>query len=228
MSLLNPNDLQQYLRQAETRLHRPKPVKEEDSEEKADAVDNMIENFRGRLRLLTMRFHEGEIPVTMWHQLYEAELRMLHLIGVTVAVGGFNNLIRSDLQWYEQRVAEQMTYLDAFRQSITPPSTLPQTIEVRAQSYAAGVTYTYGRAFTDALGMPHLPAYPGDGTTACLQWCKCRWRIVKLSGNGNWDAHWHRSPVESCPQCIAREAGWRPVRIRGYALQPYETKGTFR
>ncbi len=98
----------------------------------------------------------------------------------------------------------------------------------RALLYVATADATFQKAQTDARGMPRLPAFPKDFSSACSHNCFCQWRIQTLDGDGNWDCTWVYDPLrDNCPQCPRRAQVWKPLRIRSFVIQPYDAAGLF-
>lgn len=117
-------------------------------------------------------------------------------LGVQVGGATLNtrNLSRAERADIARAVAAQQPYLDRFAASLDTLS--DRQIAARAASYADSVTSTYWRA-----AAPNLPFFPGDGQTACLTHCKCRW---EQHSDGYY---WVLGPTEHCSGCLARAAG---------------------
>lgn len=207
-------------------LPPPPPPDEDDSDPREKLLAYMA-LFRGQVVLLTQRYCGGELNVTEWRILIEAEIRMLHAVAAAFAVGGFRNLRQPDLLRVQQAVSAQMSYLNRFAATLAPPTPFSESAVVnRVRLYAGAAWNTYAETFTQALGLPALPFYPCDGTSSCAQNDKCFWRIIKLGGDGNWDVYWNRSIEESCPECIIRERVCNPLRIRNGIILPFDATGT--
>jgi hypothetical protein len=69
--------------------------------------------------------------------------------------------------------------------------------------------YELGKA--ESQGAPSLPAYPGDGQTACLGNCRCNWDIEETEDA--WEATWELNDAEHCADCIANAEQWNPLRL---------------
>jgi len=120
----------------------------------------------------------------------------------------------------DQRLQAQRDFLDGFRGDVEGMS--PEAIKRRARMYIGSGQATMQEAATTRLGMPLLPAYPKDGTSDCLNNCRCWWDIQSLEGNGNWDCIWTLRPAEHCPTCEARARAWSPIQIRNGVIQPFD------
>lgn len=78
-----------------------------------------------------------------------------------------------------------------------------------------------------AIGLPILPAYPKSGSSACKWHCYCKWDITHLGGK-DFDCTWVIDPErDNCPQCIARAIEWRPLKVVGGVVQPFNASGLF-
>lgn len=90
--------------------------------------------------------------------------------------------------------------------------------EARAESYSGSVTQPYWQGKTRMLP---LPALPGQGTQ-CHGRCRCKWRVVPIDGDGNFDCFWQLSPKATdgdvCQTCRQRALEWNPLKIRGNRL----------
>lgn len=104
------------------------------------------------------------------------------------------NLSRAERADIARAVAAQAPYLDRFAASLDTLS--DRQIAARAASYADSVTPTYWRA-----AAPSLPFFPGDGQTACLTHCACRW---ERRDDGYY---WVLGDAEHCDGCRQRAAG---------------------
>lgn len=134
----------------------------------------------------------------------------------------------------ERTLEGQFAFLRGFRDWIrdTPAEDVTEAeVYQRSRLYGAASRQSFVRAELADLGLTcELPAYPGDGTTACLVNCKCRWSVRVLSkARGDFDVSWRMGPAEHCSYCRRRSRTWTGLRVRGNVLvDGYETVGTFR
>lgn len=193
----------------------PAPQPRSDDENRDD-LERYMQMFVGHVTLLTQRMAAGEIGVSEWRLLLEAEIRMLHATALLIARGGMAYLQPRDPITVERLVSVQLTYLDMFAHAISPPTPFSSALaEARARMYAGAALATYYRVYADSLGLPELPRYPGDGSTACLSRCRCRLRIDAL-GDGDFDVWWVIDALaEHCPDCVELTRTWSPLRVRG-------------
>jgi hypothetical protein len=206
---------------------RPRVITPETPDDEAqEKLNLLILTYQTRFRQLAAQWSND--PDRLLVEL-QTELYYLHVAAAAIAVGGTSRLTGPDMTVIDRNFSTQQRHLLAFMSVIRPPSSFDQiAVENRASLYAGLAANTYSRVFAQALGLPPLPAYPGDGSTACLQWCKCHWRIFKLEGNGNFDVYWIKTAMESCPQCIQRAAVWSPLQVRNGVFVNLTSSGVFR
>jgi hypothetical protein len=121
-------------------------------------------------------------------------------------------------------VQRQYRFLRRWRQEIIRDSveafSLAQ-LNDRAQKYGAAASESFEKGYSAEVGMPPniLPAYPGDGTTACMTRCKCRWAINILNKqNQDFDCTWTLGVAEHCETCLERADAWVQLEIRNGVL----------
>ena len=112
-------------------------------------------------------------------------------------------------------MTNQQKHLSNWFRQIKQAKALPGGAH-RAQMYADSLMGLYQKAWGKGqekkTGMPELPAYPRDGTTLCLVYCRCRWRIKKISDT-EYKAYWILGVAEHCPNCKCRARHWNPLTI---------------
>lgn len=90
-------------------------------------------------------------------------------------------------------------------------------VRARSQLYINSARQAYERAKARALGVPDLPAYPGDGSTVCKSNCACSWRLEPIYDDDDnligWNAFWELGAADHCPDCIQRSIQWNPLRL---------------
>jgi hypothetical protein len=74
-------------------------------------------------------------------------------------------------------------------------------IRRRAELYAGPVRATYYKE-----RYPNLPAWPADGSTECLAFCRCSWQ----ESDGQF--YWRLGAAEHCPTCNSRASSWAPYK----------------
>lgn len=133
----------------------------------------------------------------------------------------------------ERVIDGQLAHLRRFRDEVRDAEEVAEArVYQRARLYGAASRQSFVRAELAGLGLTcELPAYPGDGTTACWTNCLCRWSVRTLSrARGDFDVSWRMgSAEEHCAHCRKRQRVWKGLRVRGNALvSGYETLGVFR
>lgn len=113
------------------------------------------------------------------------------------------NLSRAERQAIRERVAGQLPYLRQFAEQVRAGEKSEAQVAAQSALYAGAVRATFSEARWYGAG---LPAHPGDGSTQCLTQCGCAWALR----DGGY--YWERGKDDSCPECISREARWRPWR----------------
>lgn len=158
----------------------------------------------------------GSLDVLSWQR--EVERVLARYITASFMAGrGRFTLDESELAAVRKWVAAQTGYIDRFAMDmlndpIDEGEDFPKKWRNRAVMYATSIVQSFYGGET--WGIP-LPAMPGDGTSQCGQNDKCTWRIVKLSGKGNWDAYWELHPAEHCfpgDTMIMTPGGEREIR----------------
>ena len=197
-----------------------------------ELVKKLQTDFSNTVKRHTSNYLSGEMTLNQWYGIMSREVRKLHLAAGAIGAGGWQDLGGMAMELVLSQVREHVDFLERFRDQIQAAldENLPLSdrfILARAAAYGGAANETVELAYTATLGLPRLPAYPGR-LTACYSNCKCSWDIRQLPLNGNWDCFWNRSPVESCPTCLARERAFSPLRIRNGIIQPYPRGGIYR
>ena len=171
----------------------------------------------------------SDITVQQWLAQMTIEVERLHTTAYVVGAGGLSEITQEDMQKIASINAQQRGFLTGWAQQLAGEDEISAAkIKQRAQLYLNAANATLQKATTAAMGMPQLPAYPGDGTTECLVNCKCTWWIKRMPGRGNWDCTWKLAPAEHCDTCNARAVAWSPLQIRSGQIQAYASVGLFR
>lgn len=177
----------------------------------------IIEPLSQELVALFDEIAAGRIAIDAWQ--YEVERLLAKNITAAFMAGrGKFSLNESEITKIREWVSKQARYLESFAVDIaTHPDDeeFTQKWRNRAASYATSIVNPFYSGET--WGIP-LPAIPGDMTSQCGQADKCSWHIVKLEGEGNWDATWRLHPAEHCQTCLERARLWKPLQIRNYQL----------
>jgi hypothetical protein len=104
---------------------------------------------------------------------------------------------------------KQYRYLDRFANEIALGQLSDKEIAARARMYTAGANSNFGRGQAAAWHVT-LPAYPGDGSTQCKNYCRCSW--VMSETETEIRASWRLGgSKEKCPDCRRRASTWNPL-----------------
>lgn len=123
-------------------------------------------------------------------------------------------LSRAERAEIKAAVAKQLEYLRGFVEDVQAGKLSEKQVRARADLYSGAVRETYSQARW--LGIP-LPFMPTQGSE-CKVNCRCRWDVVKLDGDGNYDAYWRMGATEQhCTTCPSRAAA-SPYQIRAGQL----------
>lgn len=188
------------------------------------ALERLQSRLREEYRRITTDFTNGTISIEQWYRQMADLSNRANIAGSALAVGGVENLTAADLQAIERANETQLAYLNRFRRELTG---LSVAIAIaRAALYAGAISALYWLVFTQAMGLPTLPAQPGV-LTSCTSQCKCHWGIKKLDGNGNWDCYWRLGEAEHCRECVQREEVFNPLQIRNGIIQVFNPTGIY-
>jgi len=153
----------------------------------------------------------GEMSTSSWVFGMRGEIKKTYINQYLLAKGGRQNMTQADWGRLGGMLKNQYGYLDKFAQDINAGKMTEAQIKARSQLYINSGRQAYERGRVAALGMPSLPAYPGDGSTQCLTNCQCHWEITEAETE--WLAYWTLGAAEHCPDCVQRAQDWAPYRM---------------
>ena len=130
--------------------------------------------------------------------------------------GGKNVVTREEWLRIGRDCKEQYRYLNRFADQIEAARASgkpfsPEYIANRSKMYIDSATKEFERARAEAVGVPSLPAYPGDGQTVCTVNCRCNWEIEET--DTGWDCTWTLGQAEHCTDCLVNADKWAPLVI---------------
>lgn len=136
-------------------------------------------------------------------------IKSVHIDMAMLGKGGRSQMTPRDWGHVGQELRRQYQYLTKF--ALEVPDLSPAQVAARAGLYMEAAKSSYERANAAAAGIPDLPAYPGDGKTACGTNCRCSW---EFEGN---EATWVLGAEDpaTCDDCIANAARWAPLVVGG-------------
>lgn len=136
--------------------------------------------------------------------------------------GGRSQMSQRDWGAVGGLLSKQYALMPEFQRALEAGELSEAQIRQRMHQYFESAPEAYERGNAAAHSIFSLPAYPRDGSTECMNGCKCHWRIVDGELSGDADCYWEISPLaENCPTCLKRATLWYPIRYRGGILQPY-------
>lgn len=185
--------------------------------------DTYTDRQKLRTDALARQLVDGDITIQQWTLAMREAVKETYLSQYAMAIGGRQTMTQRDFGIIGRALRDQYEYLQKFATDIqTGKYTganldgILKRMQVRAGMYIESGTEMYERAKGEALGVPRLPHYPGDGSTACLTNCRCSldWQQV---ANG-WDVMWRLDKAaENCEDCQDRDK--KVIRVRNGAIE---------
>ena len=154
---------------------------------------------------------DGDMRLNSWVLDFRQRLKTVYIDQYLQARGGRNAMTQEDWGRLGGLLKNQYEYLNRFADDIAAGKLSAKQIAQRGDLYFKSARQAYERAQEISLGMPRLPAYPGDGSTVCLSNCACTWDIRETETE--WLATWTLGPTEHCPDCDRRSREWAPLRL---------------
>ena len=173
-----------------------------------------------------------EITLQQWYQRMAETIRDAHTAMFMFGRGGYNRIIRENIDSVIAAIRTQFDYLLGFAQDIirrnfgnftddfgaqgliTPFQPLSARRMVnRSALYVESSTASaeHGRATTYGILPDTLPEYPGDGNQICLSRCRCHWRIVPTDDPSILNAYWRLNPfAKHCGSCLGNASAYNP------------------
>lgn len=172
-------------------------------------LDRLIGLLAAEIAYVTDELAARRITVQQWREDMD---RILLAYIAAALMAGLDSETTGDAQKIaDQAIAAQSQYLDGFAKEIEAGGLSEAQIKARAQLYAHSIIAPYWRGATFGL---ELPAYPGDGSSECLQNDRCTWDIQR-AGN-DYRCTWLLDPAENvqhCPTCLQRSQEWNPYVV---------------
>lgn len=171
---------------------------------------------------LASAYINGDMTSLEFTLALQDELKSTFLQTHILGRGGREAMTAKDYGQVGSALKPQYARIAEFKRALDADELSPAQIHARAQSYFSAAYAGYEQGNAEARGLPPLPAYPGDGSTCCVNGCHCYYRYVKLPGENNWDVYWTLMPgIENCETCVDRAAAWSPLQIRDGILLDY-------
>ena len=161
----------------------------------------------------------GQLAPGDWRDMMRSEIKGEYLRQYMTGRGGRAQMTYSDWGRCGAMLKAQYKWLEGFAEQVATGELSEAQIRARARLYVDSARQAYEKGNARALGAPDLPAYPGDGSTACLSNCQCGWRIKEVFDEAGqpvgWDCYWELTPgAEHCVDCEGRGVEWYPLEIR--------------
>lgn len=174
--------------------------------------------YKRQVDALADDLESGKITVDEWEARMLDELRKLHTTAYIIGIGGIALASPEAFVAIAGIVEAQSVFLRKWANDLRKETKhVASKIKSRAALYLNAANATLLIALTDSLGIPRLPAYPGDGSSSCRSNDKCTWKFQKV--DGGWDCYWTLHPAEHCPECLARSEAWNPLRVRNGVIE---------
>lgn len=194
---------------------------------KDEAFSALSAEYQVAAHELNRRLVDGEIPVSVWRNGLQEQIKTLHVQAYVAGRSGeWDAVTQAEWGRVGQRLRTQYEYLRNWSLELAGPgldNVSLAKLNVRADLYAAAARASFESAIAEEKGTPSgvLPAMPGDGTSRCLVRCKCGWAIRKR-GRSQF-ATWRLGRAEHCDTCLARARSWKNLEIRdGVLVTQYE------
>lgn len=184
------------------------------AKEAAGLRDTFIDKQKTRVDGLTDKLVEGRINVQQWTLETRKIIKDTYGIEYAAAKGGWQNVTQAEWGTLGQKLQTgEYVRLNQFAQDIADGKLSPAQINARSDLYVEGASQVYerGKAENKGLDTAALPAYPGDGQTACLSNCRCHWDIAETADA--FEATWVLDDAEHCEDCLANADTYNPLRI---------------
>lgn len=188
--------------------------------------------YAPRVTAISKALDIGKISVGDWLRAMLVEVDFVIFTAVQLGRGGTDKLTDADLLYIRRVTADQRTYLRKWAEQIGAAIAIGVVVSAaslltRALKYAQTAQSFLMVAYTLAMGMPLLPAYPKDWTSECKSGDRCRW-IIKKVGPNSWDCYWEIDfGAESCITCVNRWETWYPLKIVDGVIESYDPTGLF-
>lgn len=146
------------------------------------ALDAVIDGQATTMRDLTQQLVDGTIALGLWQQQMMAAVKSVHLVGLAVAHGGWNQLDQSDFGWVGQRIREQYRFAVRFSVEISSGAqALNGTAVARSAMYAQAARATHREALRRiaaqrAVGEERRVLGQADHCKTCLAEARRGWQ----------------------------------------------------
>lgn len=167
------------------------------------------ELFNQDMERLARSLVEGRITLRFWEEEMRTQLRLFHTGMTAIGKGGWHKCRPADWGRTGAILKEQYGWLHGFAQDIADrrETITERMIAWRAKLYGAKGGYTASIALAGDIA-DLLPWMPKDGSTICLNGCKCYWSMTESApenGEKLVTAVWVLTKAEHCDTCVERD-----------------------
>lgn len=202
-------------------IPRNEPVPKIDESRVRELVGKYEVEFNKRVTGYAEDLASGKISPMEYRAKFLVDLRYLLITSAAIAAGGIGNLRREDIALADQRMREQVVYLDKWvaqleRNPAQRGSLGQLTNRARMYSQSGHALAEEVTAQARYRGFPTLPYFPKK-KTLCKSNCKCHWEWQNVDREkGNADLEWKlMASAEHCATCVKR-ADYGPLHIRAF------------
>lgn len=181
------------------------------SKQMIELRDTFLDVQKDKARQLIDSLADGRLTLQEWTLQQRTLIRQTYIDEYVMAHGGRGTMTQRDWGILGQQIKEQYGYLAKFEQDLRNGKLSPGQAGTRASMYVESASQAFERGRGETMGVPKLPAYPGDGSTVCRANCRCHWEIVPT--DSGWDCTWSLGAAEHCPDCISNAGRWAPLRV---------------
>lgn len=183
-------------------------------------VDRIESAGADALDLYAELLEDGTLSAADYGELLRDELKSSYIQQGILGRGGRDQMTQSDWGRIGAMLKPEYQRITAFVVEIDAGALTIAQITARSRNYFKASRNAYEQMNAAAYGI-RLPAYPCDGTSECMNGCRCSWDIRPL-GDGDMDCYWEIDPLaENCATCADRGFEWYPLAYRDGDFLPY-------
>jgi hypothetical protein len=191
-----------------------------DDVSRARLIDVRTTIFNTDVDNLAVRVYDGTISLGQWEEDMKSLIRGLHTATAAIGKGGFENVTQSDWGRVGAEVKSQYRFLHGFAEKIAEDRDTISLAAIQARAHLYG---NAGRGMANVMHagefaggtrrqpgrFPALPWIPKDGSTECLNNCKCHWELIEVDRTKTrkliqctWVVD---QQAENCETCLSRD-----------------------
>lgn len=189
-----------------------------DDRSKAALIKIRINIFYRDVDALCERMYTGQISLGQWEEEMRTLIKELHTGCAVIGKGGWDRMSHADWGHTGPLIKKQYQWLHGFAEAIDEQRDTISLAAIKARAHlygqAGGHTANYTQAGSDIRSQ--LPWIPRDGSTECLNGCKCSWTLTPLGVEDGYQlvqAVWTLHPAEHCVDCIARSGHTEVIKV---------------